>query len=206
MRRLLTSHPRLRLVLMSATAHNGLYRDYFARTLGDAEVSAPLHVGGRRFPIDVSYLDELAALPGLPQRLQRSALKLAERCEAVDGAALAEGSAEVPAALLGQQLEMALWLTRLHVSQSEGSLAGGGAAVLIFVPGMDSLEELAEHLQVGAQPAPLRPFPPALAPFSPPLARSSTACRTSRATSSCRSTRASSSRRSCSPSRRASPT
>ena len=60
-RRLLSTHPRLRLVLMSATAHAAMYQDYFATDMsvnyGSME---PLHTGLSRFPLNIRYLNDLA--------------------------------------------------------------------------------------------------------------------------------------------------
>jgi HrpA-like RNA helicase len=61
-RKLLQSHPTIRLILMSATIHVELYRNYFKQTdehdyYGDLEC---LSVGVRRFPIEIHYIDDLA--------------------------------------------------------------------------------------------------------------------------------------------------
>ena len=60
-RDLLSRHPTLRVILMSATIHSELYRNYFASTpdddcmcseYGDMEV---LSVGVRRYPLKIFY-------------------------------------------------------------------------------------------------------------------------------------------------------
>lgn len=61
-RKLLQSHPTIRLILMSATIHVELYRNYFKQTdqynyYGDLEC---LSVGVRRFPIEIHYIEDLA--------------------------------------------------------------------------------------------------------------------------------------------------
>ena len=95
-RRLLTRFPRLRIVLMSATAHNDLLRAYFAEKVGWAEVSDPLHVGGRRFPVQICHLDEnsLTELTSLPERLRKAARGLVDKCSAIPSVDLVSGSDE----------------------------------------------------------------------------------------------------------------
>ena len=67
-RRLLSVHPTIKLVLMSATLHTGLYTDYFNPCpvtqyayLGDLEC---LSVGARRFPVEICYSDDVHVLMG----------------------------------------------------------------------------------------------------------------------------------------------
>ena len=63
-RRLLEYNPNIHLVLMSATIHTQLYKNYFSQEntsnkeyYGDLEC---LSVGVRRFPIEIKYMDDLA--------------------------------------------------------------------------------------------------------------------------------------------------
>ena len=60
-RRLLQRNRHIRIVLMSATIHTELYRDYF-RTAGDiyGDIEC-LSVGVRRFPLQVHYLEQIPA-------------------------------------------------------------------------------------------------------------------------------------------------
>ena len=78
-RRLLGTFPRLKLILMSATAHNDLLRDYFSSTLGRALVSEPLHVGSRRYPIEISHLEDLCEALMLPNRLASALPRVLEK-------------------------------------------------------------------------------------------------------------------------------
>ena len=66
----------------SATAHNELLRNYFAVEVGTHQVSQPLHVGGRHFPIDTRYLDSesVTNLQSLPDRLKKTAKRLSDKC------------------------------------------------------------------------------------------------------------------------------
>ena len=148
-RRLLGRYPRLKIVLMSATMMVELYEDYFAKAVGPEQVSAPLHVGEQRYPVAVSFLDEVADMPGLPDRLRRAARKLGERCDAIGGSQMDESSDSVPATVVSAQLELAAWVARLAAKQATDASGGEerGGAVLIFVAGLSDIEELAEALQ-----------------------------------------------------------
>ncbi|KAH8060933.1 hypothetical protein JL722_4223 [Aureococcus anophagefferens] len=62
-RRLVESHPSLKLVLMSATVCVDLYAGYF-----DVDVArAAIHVGARRYPVDIFYADDVAERLRLPR-------------------------------------------------------------------------------------------------------------------------------------------
>lgn len=149
-RRLLAMHSKLRVVLMSATAHNEMLRGYFARTVGWEQVSEPLHVGGRRYPIQTTYVEDVMEHTlGLPERLRASARRLCDRCGAINSTELADGTAAVPQSILSTQLEIAIWLARLEAyeyggggggggceGEGGGDGVGGGGAVLVFVPGI----------------------------------------------------------------------
>ena len=54
-RRLLQTHPKLRLILMSATVHTSIFSDYFEAALGPV-VGAPLFVGARRWVLRLLIL------------------------------------------------------------------------------------------------------------------------------------------------------
>lgn len=107
------------------------------------EISPPLHVGGGRFPIAVHYLDAIAQWPTLPERLRRSASVAAERIDALAALAAPELRASYTSALSSIQLELAVWVARLTAAAptADGAVVGG---VLIFVPGLADIEELAE--------------------------------------------------------------
>ncbi len=151
-RRLLDIYPRLRVVLMSATISTDLFHGYFAECVGEDEVSAPLHVGGVRFPITPQYLDDVAEMAGLPDRLRHAARRLAEKCDAIAaGGRLDESSDGVAGGIVAAQLELAVWVARLVASAASAAGGGGGCgAVLVFVGGLSDIEELAEELQGSA--------------------------------------------------------
>ena len=141
-RRLLRSHPTLRVVLMSATLHSQLFVDYFAASLGRSQVGAPLHVGERRFPLQEIFLEEVVQrLGGLPERLRKTAKSLAQQ----SAASAADGGA-VPASVVSGMLELAPWVVRLAAAAAAGEAEEQGGAVLVFVPGMAEIEELADKL------------------------------------------------------------
>jgi len=59
-RRLLAAHRHLKLVLMSATMHTALYKQYFHEHNLPHEIGC-LSVGVRRFPVAVKYLEDVLA-------------------------------------------------------------------------------------------------------------------------------------------------
>ena len=81
-RRLLTTHPRLRLILMSATVHTALYKAYFSNNPKEyyGEMDC-LSVGVRRFPLNIRYLETLVNGQGkekMPSNVVHSAKKIIE--------------------------------------------------------------------------------------------------------------------------------
>ena len=128
-RRLLLQHPKLKLVLMSATVHTAMYRDYFdSFDMGNA-----VFVGARRFPVTIQHSDDLKAL-GMPKRMSR----------VIDDLATAAGrvttSGDVSSRVGQLQHELAFWLTR--------TIATEGSAVLIFVSGIADIEALMDHMDL----------------------------------------------------------
>lgn len=71
-RRLLTTNPRIRLVLMSATLAAAMFQEYFQCT------EPVIKVGGRRFPVEEVYLNDLSkkvTLPGKESKIVDALLK-----------------------------------------------------------------------------------------------------------------------------------
>jgi len=65
-RKLLESNPSIRIILMSATIHTALYKEYFNKSdhyYGDMEC---LSVGVRRFPVDITFLNDIESKVALP--------------------------------------------------------------------------------------------------------------------------------------------
>ena len=65
-RKLLEQNSNIRIILMSATIHTALYKDYFnndSSYYGDMEC---LSVGVRRFPVKVMFLEDIVEEMDLP--------------------------------------------------------------------------------------------------------------------------------------------
>ncbi len=131
-RRLLRRFRGLKVVLMSATVHTELYRDYFVQRLQPSAVSLPLHVGGARFPITVHYLDALGEMGAMPDRLRRSAETLASRIDRLATLGPADIRSSHSSTLAGSQLELAVYdgaaRTHAHSSQARISLSARAAS------------------------------------------------------------------------------
>ena len=106
--------------------------------VGTHQVSQPLHVGGRHFPIDTRYLDSesVTNLQSLPDRLKKTAKRLSDKCNGLAFTDLTIQGQPVPNTILNTQLELAAWLVRIEATEG-GYLRreGRNGAVLIFVPG-----------------------------------------------------------------------
>jgi HrpA-like RNA helicase len=122
-KRLLDTHPTIRLVLMSATLATEVYRSYF-------QIERPaIFVGARRFPIRVLFADDIAnSQLGLPMRSRELARKIVLNTET---------GAEPGIQLTKQQYDLAVMVTR--------AVGDVGSAVLIFVSGMNDIVELIER-------------------------------------------------------------
>jgi HrpA-like RNA helicase len=136
---------------MSATLHAKLLLDYFAATVGPAAVAPPLAVGVRRFPLEELFLEEVLDALGssLPDRLRVSAAKLAKASLTAVGP-----GKRVTVEIVTAMVEMVPWVVRLATTTAAangllpgGGGAQGGGAVLVFVPGMAEIEEIADSLQ-----------------------------------------------------------
>jgi hypothetical protein len=68
-RRLVESHPFIRVVLMSATISNDLYEKYFG-------VSSTIFVGAKRFPIQTMYASDLGVALRFPPKLIKTCAAL----------------------------------------------------------------------------------------------------------------------------------
>jgi HrpA-like RNA helicase len=125
-RKLLHSHPTIKLVLMSATVAAKLYQQYF----GSPE--PPLFVGAKRFPVTEVYAEDLPRLLQLPSgsKLASAALTLSKSTES--GGDRNNQSAKI-------QLDLAL-----HIARTVGR---PGSAVLIFVAGMAEIVDLVDKFE-----------------------------------------------------------
>ena len=124
-RRLLASHPSLRLILMSATMAASLYRQYF----GSPEL--PLRIRARRFPVREYFVEDLQDL--LSPREARIAVEVYKDCET--------GRCQSP--------PNAKYMRNLHQLAVEVAMSVGrhNSSVLIFVPGMSDIIAITDLIQ-----------------------------------------------------------
>ena len=143
-RRIMASHRKLRLVLMSATAQFDELRAYFAATLGAEHISPTLHVGSRRFSRSIHYLGELTSIPGAASE---HSIRLVREQEDALARSLVQCSPQkrgVPTGAISQQVVLAGTLAPLAAQQARRE--GGEGAVLIFVAGVSDIQELMVEL------------------------------------------------------------
>eukprot|EP00040_Diaphanoeca_grandis_P035668 m.224896 g.224896 ORF g.224896 m.224896 type:complete len:1381 (-) comp33447_c3_seq1:838-4980(-) len=124
-KRLLTLYPTIRIVLMSATIHTDLYSNYFK----DNDVSDPIFVGARRFPVRIYYPSEFDSL-GLPPAMIKANKALCNfKC-----------SLDVDhKTLFKLQAQLVPWMVKQTCQP--------GSATLIFVAGIDEIMKLAESFE-----------------------------------------------------------
>lgn len=132
-RRLLQQHPQLRLVIMSATIHTGLYSDYF-----DVPPEQTRFVGARRFPLRLHYADDMRAdFPRMPSAMAKTFDAIVADCNSC-----ARGQLHVPQRIAKLQYEAAIWIVQqLALSRTCG-------AALIFVSGMTDIVSLSESFEL----------------------------------------------------------
>ena len=125
-RRLLHSHPTIRLVLMSATLAADLYSQYFG-------APHPIHVGVRRFPINEYFIEDLESHLSLSTKHAQYAQDIYDFC------AKSKCSAAPPDAIKDKSFHLA--------SQITASVGQHGSSVLIFVAGMSDIESISELIE-----------------------------------------------------------
>jgi HrpA-like RNA helicase len=108
-----------------------LYSKYFA----DLHPAPPLHVGARAFPITITYLETLHTR--FPQARHRETwiAEAAKACGKLGGTKLSDSAVGV---LVKKQRVLAACIARWLYTSAKGS------SVLVFVPGMDDIEEIFE--------------------------------------------------------------
>ena len=131
-RRLLASHPTIRLVLMSATMAASLYQSYFGSP--ECPIAPPIHVGARRFPIKEFFVEDLAKALNLPQKDAKRAMEIFDECEA----------RKCKSAPSRSHMEKLFHLAK-QITLSVGT--SNGSAVLIFVTGMNDIEALCDLIE-----------------------------------------------------------
>lgn len=134
-RKLLESNPNIRLILMSATIHTALYKQYFSqdpsRYYGDMEC---LSVGVRRFPIEIKFVDDIAEAKGaFPSQIVFQAKELLNASKSLTN------SSQVPANLPKLQYNLAVSLIK-HLGKV-------GTGILVFVSGIADITDLTEKFE-----------------------------------------------------------
>ncbi|CAB9523236.1 Probable ATP-dependent RNA helicase spindle-E [Seminavis robusta] len=126
-RRLIETHPRIRLVLMSATLAASLYQEYFG-------ISEPtIQVGARRFPIEEVFVEDIPKKIRLPSKEVKAIKQIAAECQKTQ--CVAPPSASTMECLYTIAARLAI------------TLGQPGSSVLIFVPGMRDIESISEMIE-----------------------------------------------------------
>lgn len=126
-RRLLNTHPTIRLILMSATLVAELYSSYFGSP------HQPIHVGVRRYPIHEYFVEDLRELLSLSPKQSQLAKQIHDHCENI----------KCKSTPSGPYMEK-LYKLATHISASVGDI---GSSVLIFVPGMSDIQAITELIE-----------------------------------------------------------
>jgi HrpA-like RNA helicase len=142
-RKLLTTNSKLKLILMSATVHTTLYKDYFSGegyNYGDLQC---LSVGRRRFENAISYVDDLVngTCSGevvLPSILLTQAKKILSYDPKKKDPRDPNSARELDVVILAQYV-LAKELIRWNAKR--------GTAVLVFVAGMKDIDEFLEKFE-----------------------------------------------------------
>ena len=138
-RRLLVKNTHIKLILMSATIHTGLYKKYFeefgaqhGQYFGEMEC---LSVGVRRFPIQLRYLDDIMTANDVPPM----ARKVAHSLEKIMPKSKPNTENDILPDIIISQRNLAVTLVT--------TLAQKGTGVLIFVSGISDITEILERFE-----------------------------------------------------------
>ncbi len=126
-RKLLYSHPTIKIILMSATIHTSLYKSYFNNGVdyfGDMEC---LSVGVRRFPVTIHYLEDIVDFT-VKTRVKMLGDTINRSKGSFDEA--------IPITVAKEQYAIAVSLVR--------SVGVKGSGILIFVSGINDIYEITE--------------------------------------------------------------
>ena len=123
-KRLLSTHPNIRLILMSATVAAELYRDYFGIS------QPPVFVGVRKFPIEITYLEEIPKRLCFSKKETKVIDEIQEKCQSL--------RCRSPPNLH--------YMAKLHELAVQIAVRVGkqGSSVLIFVPGIADIVAIME--------------------------------------------------------------
>ena len=128
-RKLLYSHPTIKIILMSATIHTSLYKTYFNNGVdyfGDMEC---LSVGVRRFPVTIHYLEDIVDFT-----MKTKVRTLGDIINRSSG----NFDEAIPITVAKEQYAIAVSLVR--------SIGVKGSGILIFVSGINDIYEITEKL------------------------------------------------------------
>jgi len=142
-RRLLTSHPTIRIILMSATIHTSLYQTYFQQyndgTYGDMEC---LSVGIRRFPSDISYVEDIKKMcedvsksSKKDSKFKAIAPTLQKECKDI----LTQVNSDSCKGVVSDKLPIAQYKAVISLVRM---LAVDGTGILVFVSGINDITEI----------------------------------------------------------------
>lgn len=136
-RRCLDMYPNLKIILMSATVHSSLYKDYFGE-YGDYGDLRCLSVGVKRYPMQINFVDDIFAQCHQTHkllRLQRAANIIKQGMEKLNGN---------DKDILSQQIINAQYSA---VEEIVCSLVPPGSGVLVFLSGMSDINAIYENLE-----------------------------------------------------------
>jgi HrpA-like RNA helicase len=139
-RRLLESHKTIRLILMSATVHTDLYKEYFSQEFYYGDMDC-LSVGARRFPIKVNFCEDLESLPGA---LPPKSASLVREIMQSTGNSGGHGGRGANAMTVPQSLSKAQYNLAAALIRSVGVL---GTGILVFVSGIADITEMTEKFE-----------------------------------------------------------
>jgi len=138
-RQLLSTNPTIKLILMSATIHTGLYKKYFedfglqhGQFYGDMEC---LSVGVRRFPIQMHFLDDIEESKDVAIHSRKLAKGISVRMAKISTV----HEADIDNELIKMQYNLAVALVQAKAVK--------GTGVLIFVSGIVDITEILERFE-----------------------------------------------------------
>ena len=141
-RKLLSTNSKLKLILMSATVHTTLYKDYFSGYGREGDIPF-LSVGKRRFENAINYVDDLvhntcSGEVNLPKILLTKAKKILNYDPKKTDPKDPKNAKELEEVIQAQYI-LAKELIRCNAKR--------GTAVLVFVAGMKDIDEFLETFE-----------------------------------------------------------
>ncbi|UIZ22111.1 hypothetical protein KXD40_005128 [Peronospora effusa] len=152
----LKDHSHLRLVIMSATMDAQILMKYLGKALSTRLVNRkPLFVGSKLFPVETVYLDGLSEwFPGLWRRRQKEMVLLRDQFQVLSQKGLSANTEMAKKAITKiheKQLIIVEEMVRLLIDGHRDQT--GSQCILIFLPGIGSIDSLYESLSITAMGA-----------------------------------------------------